>query len=361
MDFEIVKCILQNGGADISNIDLENCASEIRDDKLESRNPALISALAKSFTTSLQYRVSPAAHQRYLVRTNLIEQLRDWSRITSRYAGLHTFTDGEKTAEFTMHLVKRYLTEEFLVKQTTVNVLIKLGFALIDIKLKYPTFDYKLDKIINKILQLSKTPDSNKFLDIIIDKYKDLSLEWVSIENIYIHKAEELIEIPIVNLFIIFHENRVTEKPDLKSIQSYIDPSAENCLHPTEKLLQYSSKSPRIFQLLSSVLREILSYTNCSMIVLDYIQFILEHISTLCQQQNKHILDLYPRKLQYIIILLRIEPELHTDRTRDYLLQTVTSTYHSNRTEIAILLSHFPKWIKKITDHISLSNDPFFR
>lgn len=70
MDIDIVRLILMNSGEDISKIDLQSCSEN--DDKFQSTTPEVTSALAKSLATLFCHRVSPAAHQRYLVRTNLI-------------------------------------------------------------------------------------------------------------------------------------------------------------------------------------------------------------------------------------------------------------------------------------------------
>lgn len=72
MDFEIVKLILETSGEDISKIKLEESKIDAEDNKIDLRNDQLTSGLARSLANFLCHKVSPAAHQRYLVRTNLI-------------------------------------------------------------------------------------------------------------------------------------------------------------------------------------------------------------------------------------------------------------------------------------------------
>lgn len=357
MEFDILKTILQHSGQDLSGLCLDNCNNEIEDDKFQSRNPELTSALAKSLATLLSHRVSPAVHQRYLVRTNLIEQLRDWSRITSRYSRLHSFTDGEKTTKFTMRLVDKYLTEEFVMKQTSVNVLVKLGYALISMKLRNSTFEYKLDNIINRILYLDRTPDSDIYVDTLTDQYEDLSLALSTVENIYICRAEKLIEIPIIDCFISFKANHTDGSNDFETIRNQIDSPGKNGSHPVSRLLKYSSKSPRIFQLLSSILKEILARQNCCEMIVNFIRSVMNYISNLCKDNKNNVIDLYPRNLQCVVILLRIEPKLHTNNSKDYTLQKLKTIFDSNKQQLLILLTHFPLWIEEFSKFISDSDD----
>ncbi|XP_015524214.1 uncharacterized protein LOC107227546 isoform X1 [Neodiprion lecontei] len=360
-NFNIMRSILVNGSEEVSKINLDNCTE--KGDKFRPRIPDVTSALAASLTTLLCRRISPAAHQRYLVRTNLIEQLRDWSRINSRYEQMHSFTDGERTTKFAINLVEKYLTEDFIAKQASVSVLVKIGFVLIDMKLNIPIFDFKLDSIINRILYLDETDDSNRFLDTLTEKYDSLSLALSTIENIYVCRSTKLIEIPIVDLFMLFNANHSEGSLDSDIIEKHMNPSIKHCSDDVNcnQLLKYSSKSPRIFQLLSSVMKEMFAYTNCSEMCVNFIQYILNHISKLCDEKKQKILDLYPRNLQCVVILVRIEPNLHTNNSKEYVIQMLKRIYSLNKEELLILLSHFPVWLKEVSNLVPYSDNPLSR
>ncbi|XP_046749214.1 uncharacterized protein LOC124412989 [Diprion similis] len=360
-NFDIIKSILVNGSEDVSKIDLDNCTE--KNDKFQPKIPDVTSALATSLTTLLCRKISPAAHQRYLVRTNIIEQLRDWSRINSRYEQMHSFTDGERTTKFTISLVEKYLTEDFITKQSSVGALVKLACVLINMKLNISTFDFKLDSIINRILYLDETDDSNRFLDTLTEKYDNLSLALSTIENIYICRPNKLIEIPIVDLFISFNANHTEGNLNSAIIENHMIPTTKDCSDHVNcnQLLEYSSKSPRIFQLLSSVMKDMFAYTNCSEMCVNFIQYILNYISKLCDQKKQKILDLYPRNLQCAVILVRINPNLHTTNSKEYVIQMLNRIYSSNKEELLILLTHFPVWLKEVSNLVPCSDNPLSR
>lgn len=254
--------------------------------------------------------------------------------------------------------MKKYLTDDFINKQSSVDILVKLTFALIDMKLKNATFDYKLDSIINKILYLDRTDESNIFLNFLTEEYENFSLALHTIENIYICRAKNLIEEPIVDFYILYHENYTNGNFDLKTIENRLDAAVNNStLYLCNRLFKYSSKSPRIFQLLSSVMREILALKDCCEIAVNFIQFVLITINKLCDEEGNKILDLYPRNLQCAVILLRIEPNLHTNNTKKYTINLLKSIYSIKKQEFLVLLTHFPLWLTEVLNFTSDGNN----
>lgn len=255
-----------------------------------------------------------------------------------------------------MTLAKKYLTEDFIAKQSAVNILVRLGLALIDMRQRNPTFDYKLDSIVNRILYLDRTTYSESFVDTLIEAQESLSLDLATIENLYISRVESLIEIPIVDFFISFNDS-----PSFRTVEQYVASSVEIGARSVSQLFKYSSKSPRIFQLLSSVMKEMLSRTDCFETVITFIEFIVKYIGDIREKEGNSMLDLYPRNLQCAVILLRIDPNLHTPNSEDYIFTKLKSLYYNNKQQVLILLTHFPQWLEIFTKFMAEGHDIILR
>jgi len=79
----------------------------------------------------------------------------------------------------------------------------------------------------------------------------------------------------------------------------------------------------------------------------------LKRVSVCCENHDRDILDLYPRKLRSCIILLRIKPKHHTAQTRKYTLQIMKQIYNENEHVSLILMSHFLEWLECFATYIT--------
>jgi len=269
--------------------------------------------------------------------------LRKWCRITNTFEHLQIFTSKENGLKFVSILLDKYLTDDILNEYCSEDALISLASAIMHISIENPSFMHHLNRLILKLAQLEANDKIDKFLQNILSS--NFQLELSTKEQIYISQKLRLIEEPLFNSFML-----MSDYSDLKKEDSINEQNNEAMLN---QLLQLSAESACIFQLMFNFLKELLVQLQYAPLVLDFINLMLKRVFVYRKNQDKDILDLYPRKLRSCIILLMIKPKHHTMQTRDYTLQTMKQIFNENKDVLLILMSHFSEWLEYFANYIT--------
>ncbi|KAK2588712.1 hypothetical protein KPH14_001602 [Odynerus spinipes] len=344
MDATVLRAILHSCEDAVKSIEnTEEYKDFINNSAFVPMSDIVLRALSMSFSNILCYKVSKEAYQRYSVRLQVIETLRDLCRITERFQSLHVFRNEENTLRFLENLMSKHLLD-ILDECTSSHTLTSLTGALMCL-LKYNShFSNYIEKIIIRLSYLNSVDESERLLCYAVHKSADLGLSLPTIERIYFSQRYKLIEEVLLHNFMSTCVNINTE--DEKNV-------GEN-VHSINELLQVAATSPSIFQLVCGFLKELFVHLEYAPKVLTFTQIILKRITAHCENKNKDVLDLYPRYLHSCILLLRIEPHYHTSNSKAYVLETITQYYEENSVGILILLSHFPTWLAFISDHLTV-------
>jgi len=269
--------------------------------------------------------------------------LRKWCRITNTFEHLQIFTSKENGLKFVSILLDKYLTDDILNEYCSEDALISLASAIMHMSIENPSFMHHLNRLILKLSQLETNDKIDKFLQNILSS--NFHLELSTKEQIYISQKLRLIEEPLFNSFML-----MSDYSDLKKEDSINEQNNEAMLN---QLLQLSAESACIFQLMFNFLKELLVQLQYAPLVLDFINLMLKRVFVYRKNQDKDILDLYPRKLRSCIILLMIKPKYHTMQTRDYTLQTMKQIFNENKDVLLILMSHFSEWLEYFANYIT--------
>ncbi|XP_046827929.1 uncharacterized protein LOC124428186 [Vespa crabro] len=343
MDVRILRAILHScEDAEKSIEKTEEYKDFLNTDAFVPRSDVVLRALSKSFSNLLCYKVSKEAYQRYSVRLHVIDTLRELCRITERFQSLHIFKDGETTSKFVENLMDKYLVD-VLNECESSQTLTSLTSALMCLA-KYNTrFIYYIEKIIVKISDLDSTNESEKLLCYAIHENAHFRFNLSTIERIYFSQRYKLIEEVLLNNFMSTCLNINTQQADKDGIE---------VTHSINELLEFTVISPSIFQLICAFLKELFVHLEYAPMVLTFIQATLKRIQAHCENNDKDIIDLYPKYLHSCIILLRIEPHYHTSNSKAYVLKRITELYEENSDDILILLLHFPEWLAFVSDNL---------
>lgn len=157
-----------------------------------------------------------------------------------------------------------------------------------------------------------------------------------TIENIYDSQRYKLIEEPLLNHFLSLCAD-ISKDDNIDNVKS---------VNLTNRLFELASKSVHIFLLMCAFLKELLVELDYSPVAVNFIQSVLDRVKKDCECQDKDILDLYPRSLQSVVILLRIEPLHHTTDSKSATLRVLQNIYLEDKDTVVTLLSHFPQWLK---------------
>jgi len=268
--------------------------------------------------------------------------LRKWCRTTNTFENLQIFTSKENGLKFVSILLDKYLTDDVLNECYSEDALISLTSAIIHASIENPSFMHHVDRLILKLSQLETNDKIDKFLQNILSSNFHLKLS--TKEQIYVSQKFKLIEEPLFNSFML-----MSDFSDLKK-EDFANEDNEAMLN---QLLQFSVESASVFQLMFNFLKELLVQLQYVPFVLDFIDLMLKRVSVYCKNQDKDILDLYPRKLRSCIILLTIKPKHHTMQTRDYTLQTMKEIFNENKDVLLILMSHFSEWLEYFASYIA--------
>lgn len=271
----------------------------------------------------------------------LQDVLRNWCKITRNFKYLKIFTSKNNNLKFMSILLDKHLTDDILNKCYSEDILIRLTLSVMHLSIKNTIFVHHIDRLLIKLLQLEA---NDKIKELLHDSLcLNLHLRFSTKEEIYALQKFKLIEEPLINSFVCMFSN-------LKKENHIANQSNEETLN---KLLELSAKSAYIFQLIFNFLKELLVQLQYASVVLDFTNLILKRVSIYCENYNRDILDLYPRKLRSCIILLKIKPKYHTTQTRKYTLQIMKQIYNENQDVSLILMSHFLEWLECFAIYIS--------
>lgn len=114
--------------------------------------------------------------------------------------------------------------------------------------------------------------------------------------------------------------------------------------------IKICSESPRLFQIGTSVLNEILIKCEGHDQILKLITSFVNGVMTVCEKEQKNFLALYPNDCCRIVSLLMISPDIYStgaDKSIgiDAVLNLVLNAYNSNRKKTLLLLSHYLDWL----------------
>ncbi|XP_029665683.1 uncharacterized protein LOC115237050 [Formica exsecta] len=339
MDADILKTILKSYGDAENIVQSEDCKDASREALLISQSDTVLNTLCTSLSNLLCYKVSKQAYQRYSVRLLIIDNLRKWCRTTSNFEHLPIFTSKENSLKFVSILLDKYLTDDILNEDCSEDALISLTTAVMHLSFENPSFIHHMDKLLIRLSQLETNDKIEKLLHNSL--YSNLHLKLSTKEEIYTTQKFKLIEKPLLDSFVCTFSNSKEE--------NCVDNQNEKTLN---QLLEFSVGSMCVFQLIFNFLKELLVQLHYAPAILHFIDLILKRISICCENQDKDILDLYPRKLRSSIILLRIKPEHHTMQTRKYTLQTLKQIYNENNDVLLIIMSHFPEWLECFANYV---------
>lgn len=343
MDSTILKAILLSCEDAIKSIEnFEEYNNFINKDVFIPISDTVLCALVTSFSNILYYKVSKEAYQRYSVRLQVIEILRELCCINENFQPMHIFKNEENTLRFVNNVINKHLLD-ILNDCTSTHVLTYLTGALMCLSKYNNCFLRYVKEIITRLSYLNPIDESEQLLCYVVHKSADLKLNLPTIERIYFAQRYKLIEEILLDYFTSTCLNINTEA----------DMYAEGSVHSINELLQLATISPFIFQLLCCFLKELYIHLEYAPMILTFIQNILKCIVNLCKDKDKDVLDLYPRYLHSCILLLRIKPHFHTSNSKAYLLKAITQHYKENGNDILILLSHFPIWLTFISDHLT--------
>lgn len=247
----------------------------------------------------------------------------------------------ENSSRFANILLDKHLTDDILNECCSEDALISLTTAVMHLSLENPSFVHHMDRLLIRLSQLETNDKIERLLHNSL--CSNLHLKLSTKEEIYTVQKFKLIEKPLLDSFVCTF-------PDQKKENCVDNPNNEKALN---QLLEFSVGSMCVFQLIFNFLKELLVQLHYAPAVLHFIGLILKRISICCENQDKDILDLYPRKLHCCIILLRIKPEHHTAQTRKYTLQTMKQIYNENKDVLLIIMSHFPEWLECFANYVT--------
>ncbi|XP_014478049.1 PREDICTED: uncharacterized protein LOC106746232 [Dinoponera quadriceps] len=340
MDADILRTILRSFG-DAKNI------TESEDYKNISREVVLQSdvvsdTLCASLSNLLCYKVSKQVYQRYSIRLLIIDIVRKWCRATSNFDHLQIFTSERNGMKYVTTLLNKYLTDDVLSNCCSDDALVSLTSAVMHLSTGDPSFARHLDRL---LVRLSRFETNDKIERLLRNALStDLRLKLSTKEEIYLAKRSNLIEGPLLDGFTrMFSDASEGDR-------------AEKRQHDEEtlnRLLALSAESTRVFQMTFSFLKELLIRLRYAPAVTDFTGSLLSRVAAHCEQQDKDMVDLYPSRLRSCVILLRIKPEHHTARSKEYTLQTVKRIHHESKDAALILMSHFPEWLELLSTYVA--------
>ncbi|XP_034187964.2 uncharacterized protein LOC117607870 [Osmia lignaria lignaria] len=347
MDKRILKAILCSCESVTKDLEKSKDFQKLlQDDQFLPTSNGIFNAACVSLTKLLSYKVSKEAYQRYTVRLHVISALRDWCRINEALQNFKIFTDQKKTLTFLNSLVEKYITDDILDTCDSSDDLLPLTSALMCLASTNSYYNYYIEKLLLKLVELESCDQSDYLLCYAVQKDANFNLNFSTIESIYNSQRCKLIEQPLVEEFMLC--------TDLNKDVNIDNSESINLL---SQLYEFASKSTCIFLLVCAFLKELFIQLDYASTVMNFIQKVLKHIKDCCENQDNDILDLYPRNLQSIIILLQIQPEYHTTDSKSSTLRTLESIYFEDKHSVITLLLHFPQWLKLFGELFLNSNN----
>lgn len=251
-----------------------------------------------------------------------------------------TFYQNDKILQFCDGIVKNYFHSDIDDNAYSKDLII---FANMLINLAKSNSHYipHLKNLIEKIIRLDVNSYSFELVEKLLLHKEQFQLEYSTVNNLYVVHKSKLIEEPLIDCFI---SNLNTKKYNFKTFSS---------IDSFDKLMQYTAKSPKIFQICCNILQELFAQTEYSSLLINYIQFVLENLLLFRKDDKKYIVDLYPMDLQSFVILLKLDPCQHTKNSKKYMLQNLKEIYKKNNCEYLILMTHFPMWLNSLSNGIN--------
>ncbi|XP_058796070.1 uncharacterized protein LOC131666959 [Phymastichus coffea] len=289
----------------------------------------MIERISDSYTRILLYKISKEAHQRYSVRLNAIESLRDFSRIKGNFGNLPIFGDSEKSYCLLLYILKKYMTEEVLKSCNNIDSLILAAELLQNCLTKSKLMINCFERVIERIIKLDQTNKSKRYLQELISKSDELKIDTSLVEKIYESQKSWLIYQPMTEYF-----NKFCSSKDKNQFGS-------DMVTLFEKIID----NPSLFELVILQLKDIFVETEYSQAAQDFIQEILKIIQAHCTKYHKDTLDLYPAHIQHCVILLRIKPTYHSEKTKNQTISSLKEIFLKSQSNALILVSHFPDWL----------------
>ncbi|XP_063992762.1 uncharacterized protein LOC135170670 [Diachasmimorpha longicaudata] len=338
MDQQIVKKIFESCASVVK--DLEKKKIEKAVDSFPVLDQASISALANSLSKLLSHKVSPDAYQRYSARIQIIELMRDWIQPPEGLSPHPTFHQSENMSEFILILMKKYLNRDILQnKNNTPQNLVKLGKLLFNLSKQNAVYTPHLKIFLEKVEGSELTcSEADDFVDDVLTSRDQLDLQPSLTDKLHIIKAKQFIETPLIDNFIL-NLDRLKTKTELSTSDNF------------ERMIILISSSSRLFQLASNILKQLFIHCDFSLLVIDYIQFVLRNV--LSRRDSKNMsLDLYPTHMQSHVSLLRIDSNYHTESSKKYILKSLGDMYLKNTEQVFILMLHYPNWLEELSNYV---------
>ena len=242
---------------------------------------------------------------------------------------LSVFQDSEQAHHFLIQLLKKYLTQDVINSCDDIDDLMQLGEILLNLVTTNRSLIKYFSKVVERIVTLDQNEKSLKFLQYILHKSNDLKLTSSFVEEIYINQKSYFIEKPLTDCFIEYCSNQ----------SNHVQFDKMNDLF--EKMVD----SPSLFLVIMKQLKEFFVTTKYAEVTQNFIQHILSKLQTYCNKYHKDTLDLYPGNLQSCVILLRIKPSHHTDKSKVHTVQLLKKIFLKDCEDALILISHFPEWL----------------
>ncbi|XP_034952048.1 uncharacterized protein [Chelonus insularis] len=357
MDRDIVRAILCS-----SEKFTESLLDGGKIEELVNRVPAIDSVitegLAISFTDLIAFKVSSEAHQKYAARIRVIDTLREWVRPPMGLAIYPTFCQSNRVSKLCNNILKKYsrYPHQFLNNNISPSHLITLFRSLINLSTSNSSYNYHLKKMIKHIIESDIIHDSYDLVELILHHEQELKLEFTAIEKLYLAQSEKLIEEPLIDCFCEnlkkYHSLNHDEK--LKNVHNEQLVNEFFCKTSTfDSLITKISQSSILFQRACGILIAIFKHCKYSFLVSSYVQFILNAISCNQSDRKKYLVDLYPIKFQFCIFLLKIDPNNHTPKTKDFILHFLEDIYTNNKEKVLMLMLHFPKWVNELSVYLN--------
>ncbi|KAK0081255.1 hypothetical protein PV325_012519 [Microctonus aethiopoides] len=338
MDREIVRSVLRSSGKFMESLPDEKHLDEIIG-KIPVIDQNTSAALSTSLTDLMTYKISPEAYQRYSVRINLIETLREWIQPPIGLTSHQAFSQSDNVLQLCQGMMKKYfLNADFADIVSSENFFI-FGRELINLADRNPLYIPYVKSLIEKIMISNMPFDNHELVESLLNHTEKFQLEFSLIEKLYIFDCVKLIEEPLIDCFLGNSKNM--------NIESFIT------TNNFDKLMNYAAKSPKIFQIISSILKTLYVHLEYSTLALDYVKFVLKKIIFNREDDKKYILDLYPMKLQPCVTLLNINPSYHTENSKELILQSLKNIYLEDTNQVLILLMHFPEWLHPLLNYAS--------
>ncbi|KAL7291359.1 hypothetical protein TKK_0014956 [Trichogramma kaykai] len=343
MNENILKSIIKSSSLADKSASSDDWQSINENENFPVVKPNLNEKLSSTFTKLLSYKVSREAYQRYSVRLNVIDTLRDWTRIKGSVGKVLPHQELKKSSDLLLSIMKKYASEEVIESCDDVDNLVQMAEVLLNSTTDRSSMRC-FENVIKRIIDLEQTEKSQAFLKYIFHKSDNLKLSSILVESIYTTQKCWLIEKPFNDCFMSCCTD---EKQNF-----------EQKLREFDFLFEKISCDPSLFQLLSEQMRSMFVITKYAEKTQNFIKNVLKQIDLHCSKYSKDTLDLYPINLQFCVILLRIKPENHSSDSKSHTVNSLKQIFLKNHDDALVLVSHFPDWLPEYEKFFHIIETP---